>query len=347
MATVHEATPRQYSPEAINQPTDAFRSRTGLPIQVRAEKLNRAYVEFDRVVGEPFRRIVNEPENRDAIYGGLKGPVQRQVDRLLSKYEEMNSHASKVQEALNNGLSTWSAYITEAYKSADQTTHDQTREEKAAARINALGSTFLCVTDFDNTVTEGDDHVRRMPTSQLEVLLQNHGRHRFTEFTVSTVHSMLPKDKKVLRDVGREHVVFREGFGKFILYTKDIGAPRPIIVSANYEDVLYGALEKKHQAHDNVSILSITQESDLSRHKDLILKYYAAQNPETALFFIGDGSSDIPALEAKDTVAFYFALEDSSFHRECEKRGVLYFTFKDFNDVQSKMRELMSKVEPK
>lgn len=344
MAKVEQAIPRIYSPDVVGNPTDGFRN-PDLTLEARVDRLNRAYAAYDNVVGSAFRAILEaQDSDRNGILERLKPAVRNEVAHLLNAYEQMNSHAQHVKEALSNGLSTWSSYIEQAYKTADGLTHNKSKESIAAARIATLGGKFLAVSDFDNSVTEGDSHVRQMPTAQLEHLLQQYGRDRFTELSLTTAHRMMQRDKRAMRDVGRKHVVFREGFGKFIQYTQEIKAPRPVILSANYEDILYGALENKPQAHGNVEILSITPESDLSRHKDLILKYLAANNYENAVFFIGDGSSDAPAIDARQNVAFYFALKDSSFERMCEKAGVVYFEYQDFNDIRLKLQEIMSQV---
>jgi hypothetical protein len=59
-----------------------------------------------------------------------------------------------------------------------------------------------------------------------------------------------------------------------------------------------------------------------------------------AYVYIGDGGSDIPALEANKQIAFYFALEGSGFAKELEELkkkdpSVIYLTYKTWIDIKN------------
>lgn len=270
---------------------------------------------------------------------------------IAAQYAEMMQQVDSLEKSLHNGLSAsgeWietrqalsDAYVAELEKEVGS---DEYKYFLAAGRIATTPTeAILPVMDFDNTMTDGDAHIKHLPTKSMELLLKQYTREAFPLLTLITTHRVLMRDTYWFREVGKNQVRFRPGVREFLSqsakYTKD--EQLPIILSANYEEVIIGALEQLPQAHEQVAYLAVTTHSILSTVKDKALQYLARKHNQKAVVFIGDGSSDLPALQAGNNVAFYFALEGCSFEAACKEHGVLYFPYRDFQDIQETLDKI-------
>ncbi len=214
-------------------------------------------------------------------------------------------------------------------------------EERVANRLKQFEN-FNVISDFDGTITEDPTlYLNHIPGSEIaEPALAASNRTNFPEVFAGTWQGILKDAPSLFESVG-EHITFRRGIKTFLQYLRR-GGNDFTILSANFFPVITAALPKITE--DRTRIYAITPDDITSTEKDIIIRHEAKNNPEKAIIYIGDGSSDLPAIEAKDYVACYFALEGSSFAKELAKNNLPHFTYKDFNDIQLKLAQLKKLV---
>lgn len=77
-----------------------------------------------------------------------------------------------------------------------------------------------------------------------------------------------------------------------------------------------------------------------STDKGTLVRHLAKKGAERAVVYVGDGSSDFPALDAHELVACYFGLKDSKFADELAERGLTHFTYETSHDIRLKLEQL-------
>jgi 2-hydroxy-3-keto-5-methylthiopentenyl-1-phosphate phosphatase len=312
-------------------------SRTGtLEQKVAAlNKANRAYAE---TVGTVFLSQVLDNNELNKSADSLNDAAKKQVTQLLEKRQIMIDQVDNITKLVEGPLAGIGEVIKSTYQEADKTSdrlgyHDSV--DRAAMRVIFQGGKILPLNDFDGTATDGVEHIKKMPTQKLEELLQSHqiGRDKFTEASLVAVHA-IQRNFSLMTEIGATHVVVRPGFNEFIQYAKEQMDVRPIVLTANYIQIIEGALTKVPNADGNLRIVGVTPDSVISTRKGLILQYFARTNPDRAVTMAGDSQSDEPNLIAKDNVAFYFALKNESFETLCQEHNALYFPYESFTEIQ-------------
>lgn len=236
--------------------------------------------------------------------------------------------------------------IATEYIQADLETVGLSMEERAARRIR--GKTLHVVSDFDGTITKDPEKylTRLIPGSIVaEEYLHENGRESFPEIFPIAWAPSLDKDPATYREGGHQ-VELREGVNDLFKTMNEKGT-KVTVLSANHHAFVEGGLDQLPDSKD-VQVMAIRPDSILSTEKGGMLKFFAAEGGENeALVFIGDGASDLPTLDAKNVVSLYFALEGSTFAKQLEAKNATYFTYRDFKDIDVKLREIDAINQPK
>lgn len=201
------------------------------------------------------------------------------------------------------------------------------------------------ISDVDGTLTtDPQDYLERLiPGSTTgEEILREHGRESFPEAFAAAWHHGIKVVPESFRNAGRQ-VPLRPGVNDAIRYFHDRGDSFEVL-SANFVPFVEGVVRDKIPAAKNIKITAVASDDITAIEKGDILKQTAIANPEASTVYIGDGSSDLPSIEAKDFVALYFALEGSSFAQQLEERNVPHYTYKTFDDIREKMQVLDAKT---
>lgn len=268
-------------------------------------------------------------------------------ERITMETNRLGQEVQLLHELLSGETyqSTLTA-ISTGYILADLDTVGRSMEEHAARRIQ--GRNLHIVSDFDGTITKDPEKylTRLIPGSFVaEEYLHENGRESFHEIFPIAWAPSLDKDPTTYREGGRQ-VELREGVNDLFKTMNEKNA-KVTVLSANHYAFVEGGLDQLPDAKD-VQVMAIRPDSILSTEKGGILKFFAAEGGENeALVFIGDGASDLPTLDAKNVVALYFVLEGSTFAKQLEATNATYFTYRDFKDIDVKLREIDAINQPK
>ncbi|MDP2632688.1 MAG: hypothetical protein Q8P25_03120 [Candidatus Curtissbacteria bacterium] len=244
------------------------------------------------------------------------------------------------------------ARIKDRYEIADQLPA-RTPEQRAASRLATSLHGIKIVSDFDGTITDEDviqmvDGVKPgFPVAfTFDVALQ---AVKDIEFKTALINMHPATFKPTITNYPEQYLNYgrishlrngvQESFTGFI--EEDV----PVrIITANAALSVKGTFERIPIPHD-FKIWGIEADSVISAEKAAVIQKEAVDDPERAVIYIGDGASDKAAIDAKDQIAFYFALKDSRFERELRRAaGALYFTYEDWYDIKNKLREISQKV---
>lgn len=276
--------------------------------------------------------------------------VQEEAQRLKEKLTDFNIYVHNP----NNYTAGARATIKRLYQEADDRTLGSNMDTRVAARVNPFEGTHV-VMDYDNTISDNDkpldfnplirtdslDHlVTLIPGSAIaEPMLRDMGRDKFAEVYASVWQFFLKDEigKRIFWDAG-SHVPSREGVNSFFSYAKNKYF-NLTIVSANFEPYVMGGLDRIPEAN-GVNVFAVKPDSIISTQKDDLLFHLAQKDPKSAILYVGDGASDLPALEARDVIACYFALEGSKFADALSKNNLPHFTYKNFYAITSKLQQL-------
>lgn len=267
-------------------------------------------------------------------------------------------HPDIVRKRLAAGVEDFRAYVEMGYKEeleqvatkyreADRESEGKSYEERLAARMGKFKNVIL-VTDFDGSVTENPaEYLEHIPGSvHAEPLLAQHpeGRHGFGDVFAQTWQPALEETPEAFHAPDAP-VKITPGASDLFKMLKEESIPATV-VSANFEPFVRHHMGKIEGTED-VEIHGITHDSIVSSAKDAMLKFIAAKNPDSAVIFIGDGSSDEDAIEARDVVALYGARQGLGFQQKLESQAepVEHFTYNDYHDVKHVVRYAHSLVE--
>lgn len=233
------------------------------------------------------------------------------------------------------------AKIMDRFAEADEQTHGLDAFSRVRARLDKFQGKPGIVTDLDGTLTEitdQHDHLYRyVPGSSVaEPILEAYGREAFAHVFASTWQPVLEQAPSIFNSAA-QGVKFRPGVDEFFARAKRNGM-ETLVLSANFRPFVEGVMAQIPAAED-VPIVAVTADDLRATEKAIVLDHLAKQDPERALIYIGDGSSDIGAITG--TVACYVALEGSKFASELAERGVPFFQYRDFRDVNDALSRLV------
>jgi 2-hydroxy-3-keto-5-methylthiopentenyl-1-phosphate phosphatase len=306
---------------------------------------------LDNMVGHVLRQELNilQPGEEMVESDKLSPSQKRVVERLLGYSKKMEAELNTVVQLVDGKYRETGEAIRRSYEWADSMTEDMPLIDRIAARVAVMGGEFLPTTDFDKTATDGDDHIDLMPTKRLEALIKKYGRENFATLALSTVFGVGSYHAiQELRDIAKNHVRIRKGFNEFVEFSNRELNVRPVIISANFQEFVEAALENVPAADNGVRIISVkgaaSEPNVISTRKDKVVEYLARLNPHRAVTVAGDGDSDVPALDASDNVAVYFALENAGFEKKCHERGVFYLTYGPYSDITRHLKNIKNRI---
>lgn len=232
--------------------------------------------------------------------------------------------------AYNKNYSKDALQISAKLKSADEKSGGVDMLQRAANRFSVFQNFPRQITDFDGNITSDVSHIDKIPGSEVaEPLLAEYGREIFPKVFTRIWRELLIHSPQLFREAGK-YAKVRAGVNEFFRYMKDHGATVEIL-SANFRPLVEGILETIPHARGE-RIWAVEEDSILSTDKGTIVEHAAKSDPDTPLIYVGDSSSDIPALEASSYVALWLAPEDSSFAKVLKDRNLTHLTYKTWFD---------------
>ncbi len=289
----------------------------------------------------------NNLANTDTLRAFLSGDREayspenaQEVDRLKAanaKFKESAYTPEAMQERFK---------IRDAYTAAEAKLENPTDIERARARILALDGAII-VTDYDNTITN-EKKIRKIrgvkpghPGAVVaDPVLAEFGHKGFadayTELYSASFQKLAQEFPEDFFENGRT-TPLRDGAYELFQALKDSNIPLRI-ASANLDLAIYGTLS--HLPHpDDTEVHSITLDSTNAVHKDAVIVHQALKDKKAPIY-MGDGASDIPAMDAADVVPFYIALEGSEFANALKERGLLHFEYQTHYDIKNILTEV-------
>lgn len=264
-----------------------------------------------------------------ALY--LKSSLQGEPDHIAQKTHLLEGQIDQFRayEADFTHYPPEAGCIAERYIQNERGAEDM--EARVAARLGNLDP--YLVTDLDGTITEDPtQYLDKIPGSRIgEPFLAQKGRDSFAEVHARVWQPLL-RDAPTLFEKAGKHAPLRKGVDRFFQYANERELKQTVL-SANFEPFVHNVITKIPTA-EYVSIYAVTADSITSTDKGTMIRHLAKTDPKRAVIFIGDGSSDIPSLEAQEYVACYFALENSSFAKALKERNLPHFTYRDFDDIR-------------
>lgn len=292
-------------------------------------------------------------EEIDSIHKKIEPNLARSGIREFSKSGDPKSLAPEVLELSQkhrNMLDRFDKFITspqvqsileerhEKYKIADQLTQGKTNKERIEERMAQCGDEIELVFDLDNTIT---DHSKQKKQGMVDPNLLGSAvldpyigtnREYFPEAYSAGWQELVDKYPEVFTEGGMM-TKFRDGMPELLEALAKDPKIHVTILSTSFEPFVKEVLNKIPNS-EKFSIISITKRNLLSSGKGDWLKSIAYKNPQRSVFYIGDGKSDIPTLEAQDAVTGYFALEGSTFEEALKNNNVLYLPYKSGDDLK-------------
>jgi 2-hydroxy-3-keto-5-methylthiopentenyl-1-phosphate phosphatase len=108
------------------------------------------------------------------------------------------------------------------------------------------------------------------------------------------------------------------------------------VISTNFTPFVEGVLNRLPKpAEGSHRIHAVDRGNVLSTQKGHVIQTLAVENPNAAICYVGDGASDIPAIDASSVVAGYFALHGSSFERALKERNIPHLPFRTGHDIRA------------
>lgn len=237
---------------------------------------------------------------------------------VIEKATQLDDDITKLRQTVIEAVQTPEAEMLKTkIQQADEESEGMSPKDRFWHRLSKFKNIRI-VTDFDGTLTEDpNSYLMRIPGSSIgEQMLADHGRQSFAyAAALSWVHP-LQKAPEAFRQVGKD-VKLRDGVKETLDEAKMNPQIKDItVLSANFEPIVVGGLDQLTSSADGVRVLAITPDDIRSTDKGSILTLMALEDIDTAVVFLGDGSSDEAALAAHGFIAGYGALENAGFARQ-------------------------------
>jgi 2-hydroxy-3-keto-5-methylthiopentenyl-1-phosphate phosphatase len=315
----------------------------------------------------------------------LNNLAAKQAEILKRDLEQNgeNSRLAKEQAFLENGMTDFANFVNnqlelnkqivqemiDGYHFSDQKALFESQAEglnKESTMIRRAARRLLAVqkdpsqikidwiTDFDLTLstvpgeTEEDARAYLEPnvpsSAPAEEDLDKNGRDVFARTFALYWNNFLTDSPNLFYEAGRaDRIALRPGVNELFTWIKGKGW-NPTILSANFGWIVKGALENVPDA-DSARIIAVWANDIRSTMKDKVLQYMAIETPNSANVFVGDGTSDKPAVDARHTSAFNFALRGHGFAKQLEIVGATYFEYEDMNDVMEITEKILAECQ--
>jgi 2-hydroxy-3-keto-5-methylthiopentenyl-1-phosphate phosphatase len=273
-----------------------------------------------------------------------------ETDRLVREIRDFRqSIARKYNATIAHG-------ILQKYKEADQKSLalNLDKDGKVKERVEKFNGIQI-ISDFDGTMsTDPKEYLDRLiPGNALvDPYLEQYGREILPLMHVLAWQRALREDPEYFLEGGKR-TPLRRGVNEFLQYAREKNIP-VTIVSTGFMPFLKGAMTQLPDS-EQVKLIGVSAESIVSSDKGTVIADLAQGSLDRATIFIGDGSTDRPALDARDMIACYFALEGSGFAKQLEafnkqarEKGeskVIYYTYNDFTDIHKRVEGFSSALQ--
>jgi 2-hydroxy-3-keto-5-methylthiopentenyl-1-phosphate phosphatase len=214
-------------------------------------------------------------------------------------------------------------------------------DERVRQRIENFDGVQMA-TDADLTMTTNADYLHMIPGSvQAENYMahEKHGREKFPLVFSRYWREAIQRLASNFFTIGK-NVEFRPGVQEFFEEAHKANIPRTII-SANFRPLIDGILSRLPFKKD-VRTFAV-EENDISvTDKGTVLQKLVIENPQLALFYFGDGGSDLPAVQGKtgEVIACYFALKGGSFAEALKAANLPFYEYESYQDIVDTFRRL-------
>lgn len=216
--------------------------------------------------------------------------------------------------------------------------------ERIRQRLSAFSGTPRVGCDLDDTLSKGSHHYipTHLPGSdKAEPWLTALGRDEFARVFVTIWQPFLHQERgaAIYRENGK-HIPLRPGVPELFAYWQQRGIDRTIL-SANFDPFVHGVLEQIGEDAKGTEVFAVTKNSILSTQKGDMLRHLAQLDPTRPFIYIGDGSSDLPAIEANSVIAGYMALEGGAFAQQLRHANIPHLTFKTGYNIKEHFAKLI------
>ncbi len=193
------------------------------------------------------------------------------------------------------------------------------------------GAERTVVFDFDNTITDSSKYrpgvadPLLLGSQWLDYLI---GKNRVYQVPViaGSWQPLAYTYPDLFADGGKQ-VPFRDGM-KELLETLIKNKINVKIISTNFAPFIESAI-KRIEGGENVEVFCVRHKDVRSTQKGDMLKMIQLENPNHVLEYVGDGSTDFSALEARGIIPGFHALQGESFDRLTSQQNIPHFTFKN------------------
>ena len=222
--------------------------------------------------------------------------------------------------------------------------HTPTMDEWVLHRVAQFNGDIAIGSDVDKSLTQHADYLQYIPGSvQAENYMahSDHGRETFPLMFARYWREALTTSMADNFYLIGSHVPLREGVPEFFGLTEQAEIPVSI-TSANFRPFVDGVMNHLPIVNNIYTTTAVEVDDITATDKSTVVRRLARNLSDRAFFYIGDGESDLPAMdeEARQVVACYFALEGSIFAKQLEAEGLPYYTYRDFRDITATLQRL-------
>jgi 2-hydroxy-3-keto-5-methylthiopentenyl-1-phosphate phosphatase len=360
------------------------KSATVMPIeQFLSQKLSDLKISDNVIKGYAASDLFNRDHELVVLILNKLAVEQAEILKLDLAQNGEKSRLALEQAFLEKGMANFANYVNnllehnstvlqemiDRYDYSDQVAFNEIQEEgldKERAMIRRAARRLLAVqkdptqiqidwiTDFDLTLSTVPGAIKEDARAYLEPNvpssapaeedLEKNGREVFAKTFALYWNNFLSGSPNLFYEAGRaDRIALRPGVNELFTWIKNKGW-NPTILSANFGWIVKGALENVPDA-DSARIIAVWANDIRSTMKDKALQYMALETPNSANIFVGDGSSDKPAVDARHTSAFNFALRGHGFAKQLEEVGATYFEYEDMNDVMEITEKILAECQ--
>jgi len=285
------------------------------------------------------KALSSSDENERNIAFSLQRYIAYKAEMLLAGVDgeklSIQDHESILDE-INDKYRTADAYVRK------ETDGEIDMIEIIRQRISHFDGIQIA-TDLDKTLSTHANYLQMIPGSvQAENYMAHpdHGRNSFPLVFARYWQEAMKVLASNFYTIGKHIIPMRSGVEDFFKITEQAGIPVDIM-SANFRPLVNGFISRL-QTSNIRNTYAIEVNNILATDKSTLIQKTAIANPTLALFYFGDGDSDLPAMDekARRVVACYFALEGGTFATNLKEAHLPYVTFRSFHDINNVLLKL-------
>ncbi|MFA9289183.1 MAG: hypothetical protein ACEQSA_04885 [Weeksellaceae bacterium] len=214
----------------------------------------------------------------------------------------------------------------------------------AAFRVNAFDG-FKGVFDIDGTLTKDDPkYVYYDKTVPGTVFCDKHmatSRKVFPEVYPGGWGQVQEQFQDHFKLAGKMATEIRPGVDELFHHIRQLGGNISIL-TAGMRPLADGILSKLIHNNEIQEVRAIDLVNVTSNNKPPNILEMATEHE--ALFYVGDGGSDITLAQANLPISFFFALKDGKFAKELKKQNLVYFTYPDDENAHFETMKTLDQI---